>query len=78
MLRRGYNLVDGSNRPGRMDAGLFFLAFVCDPRTHFIPIQTRIGVGDAMSEYLQHTGSALFAVPPGVAEGDYVGQALFA
>ncbi len=78
MLRRGYNFVDGSNRLGRMDAGLFFLAFVCDPRTHFIPIQTRIGVGDAMSEYLQHTGSALFAIPPGAAEGEFVGQALFA
>ncbi|HEY5847508.1 MAG TPA: iron uptake transporter deferrochelatase/peroxidase subunit [Microlunatus sp.] len=78
MLRRGYNFVDGSNDLGRMDAGLFFLAFVVDPRTHFIPMQTRLGVGDAMSEYLQHTGSALFAVPPGVREDQYVGQALFA
>jgi deferrochelatase/peroxidase EfeB len=77
MLRRGYNFVDGSTDLGRLDAGLFFLAFVRDPRTHFIPIQTRIGVGDAMSEYLQHTGSALFAVPPGVAEGEYIAQALF-
>ena len=78
MLRRGYNFVDGSNGLGRMDAGLFFLAFVRDPRTHFIPIQTKIGRGDAMSEYLQHTGSALFAIPPGVARGEFVGQALFA
>lgn len=78
MLRRGYNFVDGSNGLGRMDAGLFFLAYVCDPRTHYIPIQTKIARGDGMSEYLQHTGSALFAVPPGVAEGGYVGQALFA
>jgi deferrochelatase/peroxidase EfeB len=31
-----------------------------------------------MSEYLQHTGSALFAIPPGVAQGQFVGQALFA
>ncbi len=77
MLRRGYNFVDGSNGLGRLDAGLFFLAFVRDPRTHFIPIQTKIGVGDAMSEYLQHTGSALFAIPPGIAAGSYVGQALF-
>ena len=77
MLRRGYNFVDGSNDLGRMDAGLFFLAFVVDPRTHFIPMQTRLGVGDAMSEYLQLTGSALFAVPPGVREDQYVGQALF-
>ncbi len=77
MLRRGYNFVDGSNGLGRIDAGLFFLAFVVDPRTHFIPMQTRLGVGDAMSEYLQHTGSALFAVPPGVRDGEYVGQTLF-
>lgn len=78
MLRRGYNFVDGSTGLGRLDAGLFFIAYVVDPRTHFIPMQTKIGVGDAMSEYLQHTGSALFAVPPGVQLGEYVGQALFA
>ena len=77
MLRRGYNFVDGSTGLGRLDAGLFFLAYVIDPRTHFIPVQTKIGIGDAMSEYLQHTGSALFAVPPGVRLGEYVGQALF-
>lgn len=78
MLRRGYNFVDGSNGLGRLDAGLFFIAYVVDPRTHFIPIQTKIGIGDAMSEYLQHTGSALFAVPPGIKSGEYVGQDLFA
>ena len=77
MLRRGYNFVDGSNGLGRMDAGLFFLAYVRDPRTHYIPMQTKIARHDGMSEYLQHTGSALFAVPPGVQPGGYVGQALF-
>jgi deferrochelatase/peroxidase EfeB len=77
MLRRGYNFVDGSNGLGRMDAGLFFLAFVVDPRTHYIPMQTRLGLNDGLSEYLQHTGSALFAVPPGTAPGEYVGQSLF-
>jgi len=78
MLRRGYNFVDGSNGLGRMDAGLFFLAYVKDPRTHYIPVQTKIARGDGLSEYLQHTGSGLFAVPPGAASGGYVGQALFA
>ena len=78
MLRRGYNFVDGSNGLGRMDAGLFFLAFVVDPRTHYIPMQTKLGLNDGLSEYLQHTGSALFAVPPGIAPGEYVGQRLFA
>ena len=78
MLRRGYNFVDGSNGLGRMDAGLFFLAFVVDPRTHFIPMQTRLGLNDGLSEYIQHTGSALFAIPPGIARGEYVGHSLFA
>jgi deferrochelatase/peroxidase EfeB len=76
MLRRGYNFFDGSSRLGRMDAGLFFIAYVVDPRTHFIPIQQAIA-RDAMAEYLQHTGSAIFAAPPGVAKGQYVGQNLF-
>jgi deferrochelatase/peroxidase EfeB len=77
MLRRGYNFVDGSDGLGRMDAGLFFLAFVRDPRTHFIPIQMKLGLGDGLSEYIKHTGSALFAIPPGIAQGAYVGQSLF-
>ncbi len=77
MLRRGYNFVDGSNGLGRLDAGLFFLAFVRDPRTHYIPIQTKLGLGDGLSEYIQHTGSALFAIPPGVGEGGFIGQSLF-
>ena len=78
MLRRGYNFVDGSNGLGRLDAGLFFIAYVRDPRTHFIPIQRKLGLQDGLSEYLQHTGSALFAVPPGVRAGEFIGQALFA
>lgn len=78
MLRRGYNFVDGSDGLGRMDAGLFFLAYVLDPRTHFIPIQMKLGLGDGLSEYVQHTGSALFAIPPSIAQGEHVGQAMFA
>ncbi len=77
MLRRGYNFVDGSNNLGGLDAGLFFIAFVRDPDTHFIPIQNAMAKHDAMMEYLQVTGSALFAVPPGAKAGEYVGQSLF-
>lgn len=77
MLRRGYNFVDGSTPLGALDAGLFFIAYVRDPDTHFIPIQNTMAKSDALMEYLKVTGSALFAVPPGIAEGEYVGQALF-
>ena len=78
MLRRGYNFVDGSNALGGLDAGLFFIAFVRDPATHFIPLQNAMATTDAIMEYLQFTSSAIFAVPPGAGSGEYVGQSLFA
>ena len=65
MLRRGYNFTDGNDSLGRLDAGLFFLAFVRDPRTHYIPVQAMLSRDDVLMEYLTHTGSGLFAVPPG-------------
>lgn len=34
---------------------------------------------DALNEYIQHVGSAVFAVPPGVRDGDdWWGRTLFA
>jgi deferrochelatase/peroxidase EfeB len=77
MLRRGYNFTDGSDRLGRLDAGLFFIAFVRDPDRHYIPMQLQLASKDGLMEYLQHTGSGLWAAPPGVRAGQYVGQALF-
>lgn len=49
-----------------------------DPATGFIPAQNAMARNDALMEYLRFTGSALFAVPPGVGEGELVAQALFA
>jgi deferrochelatase/peroxidase EfeB len=78
MLRRGYNYTDGSDGLGHLDAGLFFIAFVKDPRTHYVPMQLAMARNDTLAvEYLEHTGSGLFAVPPGVQPGGYVGEGLF-
>jgi deferrochelatase/peroxidase EfeB len=79
MLRRGYNFADGSDGLGRLEAGLFFVAFVRDPRTQYVPVQNRLATQDRMSvEYLQHTASALFAVPRGVTgPSDWIGSTLF-
>lgn len=77
MLRRGYNYTDGSDGLGHLDAGLFFIAFVRDPRTHYVPMQ--MAKGDRLArEYLKHTGSGLFAVPPGIKAGGFIGEGLFA
>jgi deferrochelatase/peroxidase EfeB len=78
MLRRGYNFTEGSNGLGRLDAGLIFIAFVRDPRTHYIPIQTAMAANDLLVEYLLHTGSGLFAVLPGVGDGGSYADALLA
>jgi deferrochelatase/peroxidase EfeB len=70
ILRRGYNFADGVDpESGELDAGLFFICFQKDPRQQFIPIQTRLAGNDALAEYLMHTGSGIFACPPG-ASGD--------
>jgi deferrochelatase/peroxidase EfeB len=79
ILRRGYSFTDGMDPElGQLDAGLFFICFQRDPHRQFVPIQRRLGAGDALNEYIKHTGSALFAVPPGVRPGGYVAKGLFA
>ena len=70
MLRRGYNYTDGSDSLGLLQTGLFFIAFVRDPRTNFYPILDRMTRSDALQEYLKHEAAALFAIPPGIKKGD--------
>jgi deferrochelatase/peroxidase EfeB len=79
ILRRGFSYTDGMDPvTASLDAGLFFIAYQKDVRKQFIPIQQRLGSSDALNEYIQHTSSALFAVPPGLsAPGDWYGKALF-
>ncbi|CAM5745460.1 putative deferrochelatase EfeN [Streptomyces afghaniensis 772] len=77
ILRRGYSFTDGTDGLGRLDAGLFFLAYQRDVREGFIPIQRNLAT-DALNEYIQHVGSALFAIPPGVRDkDDWWGRTLF-
>lgn len=77
LLRRGYNFTDGSDGFGHLDAGLFFIAYCRDPLTQFVPMQLALSRKDALNEYIQHLGSAVFACPPGVGESEYWGSTLF-
>lgn len=79
ILRRGYNFTDGSDGSdgfGYLDAGLFFIAFMRNPVTQFIPMQSALAANDLLNEYITHTGSAVFACPPGLGTGDYWGSIL--
>jgi deferrochelatase/peroxidase EfeB len=77
ILRRGYSFTDGIDpQAGTLLGGLFFIGFMKNP-SQFIKLQTSLAA-DALNEYIHHTGSALFAVPPGLRPGQHYGDALFA
>lgn len=77
ILRRGYSFTDGFDSvTGQLDAGLFFISFQRDP-SQFETIQRNLGL-DALNEYIKHTGSGVFAIPPGAEPGQYVGEPLLA
>ena len=79
VLRRGYSYTDGIDPDtGELDAGLFFICFQQDPERQFAAIQRRLGSSDALTEYIQHTSSGLFAVPPGTTPGRSIAHPLFA
>lgn len=75
ILRRPYSyddgVVDGTN-----DVGLLFAAYMRDPRTSFIPMQTRIAEQDAFNRWNSTIGSAVYFLPAGATESGYVGEGL--
>ncbi|WP_078113912.1 Dyp-type peroxidase [Gordonia sp. IITR100] len=77
-LRRAYNFEDTSpaGQPGVITSGLIFTAFQYDIDTQFVPVQRRLAEVDLLNEWVTPIGSAVFAIPPGIDEGDYLGQSL--
>ncbi|AZM61332.1 MULTISPECIES: iron uptake transporter deferrochelatase/peroxidase subunit [unclassified Streptomyces] len=76
MLRRPFSYHDGIGTDGVPDAGLLFICWQADPLRGFVPVQRKLDRGDALTPFVRHEASGLFAVPGGAAEGEYVGQAL--
>ncbi|MGO4632393.1 iron uptake transporter deferrochelatase/peroxidase subunit [Streptomyces sp. 2RAF24] len=76
MLRRPFSFHDGIAADGTPDAGLLFVCWQADPLRGFVPVQRKLDRGDALSPFVRHEASGLFAVPGGAAEGEYVGQRL--
>ena len=76
MLRRPFSFHDGIDADGVPDAGLLFVCWQADPLRGFVPVQRKLDRGDALSQFIRHESSGLFAVPGGAARGEYVGQRL--
>jgi dye decolorizing peroxidase len=76
MMRRPFSFHDGIHPDGTPDAGLLFVCWQADPLKGFVPVQRKLDRGDALSPFLRHEASGLFAAPGGAPEGEYVGQRL--
>lgn len=76
MLRRPFSFHDGIGPDGAPDAGLLFICWQADPLRGFVPVQRKLDRGDALSAFIRHESSGLYAVPPGPRPGEYVGQRL--
>ncbi len=76
ILRRPYNYDERPSDGQTADAGLLFAAYQRDPVAQFVPIQRRLDSSDLLNVWTTPVGSAVFAMLPGVGEGDYLGRAL--
>lgn len=87
ILRRSYSYDNGLSftaerwppwRQGmEFDAGLLFLCYQKDPRSGFIKIFDKMSKFDMLNQFVTHVGGGVFACPPGVKQGGYIGQSLF-
>lgn len=77
IFRRGYNY-DGQPAAGDISgSGLIFASYQADVQKQFTPIQKRLDELDMLNMWTVPTGSAVFAIPPGCAEGGFIGEQLF-
>lgn len=80
ILRRPYNYDDPvagtGGGVGGTEAGLLFAAYQRDPMTQFVPMQQRLAKNDLLNLWTTPVGSAVFAILPGPAEGETLGQRL--
>jgi dye decolorizing peroxidase len=78
IVRRGYNY-DGPPVDGAIsDSGLLFVSFQADVDAQFVPLQRRLDELDLLTQWTTPIGSAVFVIPPGCAEGGFVGDTLLA
>jgi dye decolorizing peroxidase len=76
IFRRGYNYDQTPPAGTLSDAGLVFVSFQADVDGQFVPIQRRLDELDLLNKWTTPIGSAVFAVPPGCAEGGFIGEGI--
>lgn len=78
IFRRPYSY-DVPPPPGSLsvsEAGQVFVSFQADVLGQFVPIQQRLSDLDLLNQWTTPIGSAVFAIPPGCVEGEYIGTSV--
>ncbi|MGO3269977.1 MULTISPECIES: Dyp-type peroxidase [Actinomycetes] len=77
IFRRGYNYDEQPTGTDISDSGLIFVSYQQSVAKQFVPLQQRLAELDALNQWTTPIGSAVFLIPPGCAEGGFVGETLF-
>lgn len=73
--RRGYNYRTESSSSQEVDEGLIFVSFQAS-LDQFMQIQKRLESMDSLNTWTTPIGSAVFLIPPGCENGEWIGQTL--
>ncbi|TQS43107.1 Dyp-type peroxidase [Cryptosporangium phraense] len=74
ILRRPYSYDGEPDAGGVPDSGLIFASYQADVGAQYLPIQRRLAEQDLLNQWTTPIGSAVFAIPPGCAEGGWIGE----
>lgn len=75
LLRRSFSYDAGVDPNGLLDSGLIFISFQRDPAA-FIAVQRRLAAHDSLNSFSQHLASGVYACPPEVSPGSWIGADL--
>lgn len=77
IFRRPFSYELPADEQGKSNVGLLWTAYQRNIETQFLPIQRRLEELDLLNKWTSPIGSAVFAIPGGVSQGEVIGQALF-
>jgi dye decolorizing peroxidase len=76
IFRRPFSYHEGVSSNGSPDVGLLWTAYQKNIETQYLPIQRRLEQLDLLNEWTVPIGSATFAIPKGVMQGEVLAEAL--
>ncbi|MEN9872522.1 MAG: hypothetical protein RL450_457 [Actinomycetota bacterium] len=77
IFRRPFSYEQPISKTGSMDVGLLWCAYQRNIEKQYLPMQLRLAELDLLNRWTLPIGSATFAIPRGVGEGEVIAEGLF-